>query len=65
VNVVQRVMGHTKATTTLNLCTHAPMDYDERVRRAFDRTAEFSRSFDLQEDRRVTESDEDGGRDQR
>jgi integrase len=65
VNVVQRVMGHQKATTTLNLYTHAPTDYDERVRRAFDRPAEFSRSFDLQEDQRVTESDEEGGRDQR
>jgi len=32
VNVVQRVMGHVRASTTLNLYTHAPEDYDERVR---------------------------------
>ncbi len=48
VNVVQRVMGHEKATTTLNLYTHASTDYDERVRKAFEVPAEFSRSFDLQ-----------------
>jgi integrase len=41
VNVVQRIMGHQKATTTLNLYTHAPTDYDQRVRDAFGGHAEF------------------------
>jgi hypothetical protein len=36
VNVVQRVMGHESASTTLNLYTHAPSDYDDRVRDVFD-----------------------------
>jgi hypothetical protein len=37
VNVVQRVMGHQHASTTLNLYTHAPDDYDQRVREVLDR----------------------------
>ena len=32
VNVVQRLMGHEQASTTLNLNVHAPRDYDSRVR---------------------------------
>ena len=36
VNVVQRLMGHENASTTLNRYVHAPRDYDERVRRLFD-----------------------------
>jgi len=36
VNVVQRVMGHQHASTTLNLYTHAPDDYDGRVRAAIE-----------------------------
>jgi hypothetical protein len=64
VNVVQRVMGHTKATTTLNLYTHAPTDYDERVRRSFDRSAEFLPSFDLQEQPREEGSELEGDVDQ-
>jgi integrase len=35
VNVVQRLMGHETASTTLNRYVHAPDDYDERVRRIF------------------------------
>jgi hypothetical protein len=42
VNVVQRVMGHQQASTTLNLYTHAPDDYDARVRSVFDSPADFS-----------------------
>jgi hypothetical protein len=36
VNVVQRVMGHEQASTTLNRYTHAPDDFAARVRAAFD-----------------------------
>lgn len=36
-NVVQRVMGHEQASTTLNRYTHTPGDYAARVLRAFDR----------------------------
>ncbi|MGF1661102.1 MAG: tyrosine-type recombinase/integrase [Kineosporiaceae bacterium] len=42
VNVVQRLMGHESASTTLNRYVHAPDDYDERVRQlvaAHDREA--------------------------
>ncbi|HEX2417516.1 MAG TPA: site-specific integrase, partial [Micromonosporaceae bacterium] len=42
VNVVQRVMGHARASTTLNLYTHAPEDYDERVRQVISGSADFS-----------------------
>jgi integrase len=41
-NVVQRVMGHEQATTTLNRYTHTPDDYGQRVRAAFDGSAPFS-----------------------
>jgi hypothetical protein len=60
-NVVQRVMGHQKATTTLNLYTHAPTDYDERVRKTFDRPAEFLPTFDPPGDQQAECSDEEGG----
>lgn len=36
VSVVQRLMGHELASTTLNRYVHAPDDYDERVRRLFE-----------------------------
>ncbi|GIG90940.1 tyrosine-type recombinase/integrase [Plantactinospora endophytica] len=35
VNLVQRVMGHEQASTTLNRYTHTPDDYADRVRRTF------------------------------
>jgi hypothetical protein len=41
VNVVQRVMGHEQASTTLNRYTHTPDDYGQRVRAAFDGPAPF------------------------
>ena len=36
VNVVQRLLGHKNASTTLNRYVHAPRDDDERVRRLFE-----------------------------
>ncbi len=36
VNVVRAVMGHESTSTTLNLYTHAPHEYDDRVRGVFD-----------------------------
>lgn len=35
VNIVQKVMGHEQASTTLNRYTHTPDDYSARVRAAF------------------------------
>jgi hypothetical protein len=48
VNVVQKVMGHEQASTTLNRYTYAPDDYEALVRDAFESSAEFPLSFDLQ-----------------
>jgi integrase len=42
VNVVQRVMGHEQASTTLNRYTHTPDDYGQRVKAAFDGPAPLS-----------------------
>ncbi|HJT04519.1 MAG TPA: tyrosine-type recombinase/integrase [Pseudonocardiaceae bacterium] len=42
VNVVQRVMGHEQASTTLNRYTHTPDDFGQRVRAAFEGPAPFS-----------------------
>jgi integrase len=48
VNVVQRVLGHERASTTLNRYTHTPDDYLQQVRRAFDRgPADFSLTSEL------------------
>ena len=35
-NIVQRLMGHESASTTLNLYTHAPNKYEDQVRDVFD-----------------------------
>lgn len=35
VNIVQTVMGHEQASTTLNRYTHTPDGYGQRVRDAF------------------------------
>ncbi|MEO3923876.1 tyrosine-type recombinase/integrase [Micromonosporaceae bacterium B7E4] len=43
INLVQRVMGHEQASTTLNRYTHTPDDYADRVRRTF---ADDSLTFD-------------------
>ncbi len=44
VNIVQRVMGHEQASTTLNRYTHTPDGYDQRVLAAFGTPADFSRT---------------------
>ncbi|WP_245854394.1 tyrosine-type recombinase/integrase [Micromonospora wenchangensis] len=41
INLVQRVMGHEQASTTLNRYTHTPGDYAARVLEAFDGSAAF------------------------
>lgn len=41
INVVQRVMGHEQASTTLNRYTHTPDDYADRVLAAFGDSAAF------------------------
>jgi len=50
VNVVQRVMGHARASTTLNCYTHTPSDYEDRVRAALDADADFSLTSGTPED---------------
>jgi integrase len=55
VNVVQRVMGHEQASFTLNQYTHAPDDYEDRVRAAFSTSADFPLTFDLQGGRDIHE----------
>ena len=40
VNIVQAVMGHEQASTTLNRYTHTPADFHESVRRVFGRSAD-------------------------
>ncbi|MGH3814567.1 MAG: tyrosine-type recombinase/integrase [Pseudonocardiaceae bacterium] len=42
VNIVQRVMGHEQASTTLNRYTHTPDGYDQRIRDAFSGSAPFA-----------------------
>ncbi|MET8307742.1 tyrosine-type recombinase/integrase [Micromonospora sp. NPDC005173] len=39
INLVQRVMGHEQASTTLNRYTHTPDDYAARALEAFDGSA--------------------------
>ncbi|MEU5788126.1 tyrosine-type recombinase/integrase [Micromonospora purpureochromogenes] len=39
INLVQRVMGHEQASTTLNRYTHTPDDYAARVLAAFESSA--------------------------
>jgi integrase len=40
VNIVRAVMGHESTSTTLNLYTHAPSEFDQRVRGVFDDDAD-------------------------
>ena len=42
VNVVRKVMGHEQTSTTLDIYTHAPDDYQARVLAALDGRAAFS-----------------------
>jgi integrase len=48
VNLVQKVMGHEQASTTLNRYTHAPDDYAARVLAAFDAPAASPLPIDLE-----------------
>jgi integrase len=57
INVIQRVMGHANASTTLNRYTHAPADYQDRVRAAFEAAADDPLTF-LRRDR--PDDDDDG-----
>jgi integrase len=57
INLVQRVMGHEQASTTLNRYTHTPDDYADRVRAAFDGPAA---SLLPQPDETGTDEDPDG-----
>src|SRR3954470_6034576 len=41
VNIVQRLMGHENASTTLNRYVHAPRDYDDRVRGSWTMPADY------------------------
>jgi hypothetical protein len=41
INLVQRVMGHEQASTTLNRYTHTPDDYADRVLAAFGGSAAY------------------------
>ena len=45
INAVQRVMGHANASTTLDRYTHAPIDYADRVRAAFETHADDLLTF--------------------
>jgi integrase len=56
-NVVQRVMGHTRASFTLARYTHAPVDFDDRVRDVFQTPADFSLTFDLQTEHLDTDNE--------
>ncbi len=41
VNVVRKVMGHEQVSTTLDMYTHTPDDYEQRVTAALDGHAAF------------------------
>ncbi|MDQ7908369.1 site-specific integrase [Phytohabitans sp. ZYX-F-186] len=58
VNVVQAVMGHEQASTTLNRYTHTPADYAKRVREAL---ADDLLTFRLGEDPQRTDQGSDQG----
>jgi hypothetical protein len=58
VNIVERVMGHEQASTTLNRYTHTPNGYDERILAAFGAPADFSPTPEDQPDVDEVEEDE-------
>ncbi len=61
VNVVRRVMGHEQTTTTLDLYTHTPDDYEDRVRAALGDAAAFSLPPEpSDEESEIKEDEEDG-----
>jgi integrase len=47
VNVVRLVMGHEQTSTTLDIYTHAPSDYEARVLSAFEGSAVLSLSSEI------------------
>jgi hypothetical protein len=57
VNVVQAVMGHEQASTTLNRYTHTPADFYNSVRRVFDGLTDDS--LTSEEDRRSSEDQDE------
>ncbi|SCF37055.1 Site-specific recombinase XerD [Micromonospora matsumotoense] len=59
VNVVQAVMGHEQASTTLNRYTHTPADFHRLVRGVFAPSADDSLTTD--DNGRSNEEDEGGG----
>ncbi|MEV4413550.1 tyrosine-type recombinase/integrase [Catellatospora sp. NPDC049609] len=64
INVVQRVMGHQNASTTLNLYTHAPDDYERKVRDLFGAPADEMLTFDPARPETETGHAPEDGRDQ-
>ena len=58
INVIQRVMSHANASTTLNRYTHAPADYADRVRAAFEAAADDPPTFPALN---RPDDDDDGG----
>jgi integrase len=59
VNVVRMVMGHEQASTTLDLYTHTPEDYEQRVIRALDGAAAFSLPIEPGDDEMEESGDDD------
>ncbi|MFG3603745.1 tyrosine-type recombinase/integrase [Micromonospora chersina] len=61
INLVQRVMGHEQASTTLNRYTHTPDDYAARVLAAFDGSAASLLPLaEASPSKRVLDEDEEG-----
>ncbi len=56
-------MGHARASTTLNLYTHAPEDYDERVRQVISGSADFSLTLGLTETPKMAKAPPERGSD--
>ena len=59
VNVVRLVMGHEQASTTLDIYTHAPDDYERRVIEALGACDAFLLPIDKEADEEEGESDVD------
>jgi integrase len=55
VNVVRKVLGHEQASTTLDIYTHAPDDYEQHVLKALGGPAVFLLYSEAEE------AGEDGG----
>jgi hypothetical protein len=59
VNVVRTVMGHEQTSTTLDLYTHAPTDYEQRVIAAFEDPAVFLLHLEAEDRVDEPEADDD------